>query len=134
VVVGIGVNTVWSAADFPPELAASMTSLREIAGRRPIANAVLLARFTYQLTPAVEALRDAGTFDAAAWADRQLTTGRTVRIERPDGTETVRALGVDPATGALVVADAGVPGGERRVVVGEITHVRVTDASIAAAV
>ena len=134
VVVGIGVNTDWSAADFPPELAASMTSLREIAGRRPIANAVLLARFTYQLTPAVEALRDAGTFDAAAWADRQLTTGRTVRIERPDGAETVRALGVDPATGALVVADAGVPGGERRVVVGEITHVRVADASIAAAV
>jgi hypothetical protein len=41
---------------------------------------------------------------------------------------------VDPATGALVVADAGAPGGERRVVVGEITHVRVADASIAAAV
>ena len=82
----------------------------------------------------MEALRDAGTFDAGAWADRQLTTGRTVRIERPDGAETVRALGVDPATGALVVADASVPGGERRVVVGEITHVRVADASIAAAV
>ena len=36
VVVGIGINTDWAAADFPPELAASMTSLREIAGRRPI--------------------------------------------------------------------------------------------------
>src|SRR6476646_1845363 len=59
VVVGIGVNTDWSAADFPPDLATSMSSLREIARRRPIANAVLLARFTHRLTPAVEALRDA---------------------------------------------------------------------------
>ncbi len=134
VVVGLGLNADWPAADFPPDLAASMTSLREIAGRRPIANAVLLAGFTYRLATAVEALRDAGRFDAATWADRQLTTGRTVRIERPDGAETVHALGVDPATGALVVADARVPGGERRVVVGEITHVRVADASIPAAV
>lgn len=133
-VIGIGINTEWSAADFPPELAASMTSIREIAGRRPIADAVLLSRFTYRLAPAVEALRDAGTFDAAGWADRQLTTGRTVRIERPGGAETVRALGVDPGTGALVIGDPAAPAGERRVVVGEITHVRMADASIVAAV
>ena len=36
-VIGIGVNTDWAAADFPPDLAASMTSLRE-AGRRPSAS------------------------------------------------------------------------------------------------
>jgi biotin-(acetyl-CoA carboxylase) ligase len=93
---------------------------------------VLLAGFSYRLAPAVEALRDAGLFDAAGWAARQVTTGRTVRIERADGVETVRALGVDPATGALVIADATAPGGERRVVVGEISHVRVADSSTVA--
>jgi BirA family biotin operon repressor/biotin-[acetyl-CoA-carboxylase] ligase len=131
-VVGLGLNADWAAADFPADLAPSMTSLRELAGRRPIANAVLLAGFSYRLAPAVEALRDAGLFDAAGWAARQVTTGRTVRIERADGVETVRALGVDPATGALVIADATAPGGERRVVVGEISHVRVADSSTVA--
>ena len=35
-VIGIGVNTDWAAADFPPDLAASMTSLREAGGGRPV--------------------------------------------------------------------------------------------------
>ena len=95
-VVGLGVNTDWAETDFPPELAVSMTSLREAAGGRPVANEALLAAFTDRLAPAVEALRDAARFDAAGWADRQLTTGRLVRIERPDGAETVRALGRGP--------------------------------------
>jgi BirA family biotin operon repressor/biotin-[acetyl-CoA-carboxylase] ligase len=133
-VVGLGLNTDWAAADFPSELRGSMTSLREAAGGRPIDNATLLAAFVARLEPAVDALRGAGRFDGAGWADRQLTTGRTVRIERPDGAETVRALGVDPATGGLVVADAAAPGGERRIVVGEITHIRVADPSIVGAV
>ena len=134
VVVGLGLNTDWAAAAFPPELRGAMTSLRELAGGHPIHNATLLAAFTDRLEPAVDALRGAGWFDARSWSDRQLTTGRTVRIERSEGTEIVRALGVEPATGALVVADAAAPGGERRVVVGEITHVRVADARIAEAV
>lgn len=134
VVVGLGVNADWPAADFPAELASSMTSLREAAADRPIGSDALLTAFTDRLEPAIEALRDAGHFDATAWADRQLTTGRTIRIERPTGAETVRALGVDPATGALVIADATAPDGQRRVVVGEITHVRVADPSIAGAV
>jgi hypothetical protein len=54
-----------------------------------------------------------------------VTTGRTVRLEAPAGDETVLALGVDEATGALIVADPGDRGGERRVVVGEIRHVRL---------
>jgi BirA family biotin operon repressor/biotin-[acetyl-CoA-carboxylase] ligase len=134
VVVGLGVDTDWAAADFPPELRGSMTSLREAAGGRPVDNETLLAAFTERLEQAVDALRDSGRFDGAGWADRQLTTGRTIRIERPDGAELVRALGVDRATGALVVADAAAAGGERRVVVGEITHVRVADPSIVGAV
>ena len=44
------------------------------------------------------------------------------------GGETVRALGVDVASGALVVEDETAPSGERPVLVGEVRHVRLADA------
>jgi BirA family biotin operon repressor/biotin-[acetyl-CoA-carboxylase] ligase len=125
VVVGIGVNTDWPAELFPPELAASMTSLREASGGRPIDHVALLDAFIGRIEARIEALRD-GRFDVADWTDRQLTTGRDVELVGPDGSSsTVRALGVDASSGALVVADAEAPGGERPVVVGEIRHVRL---------
>ena len=66
----------------------------------------------------------AGRFDGAAWAARQITTGRDIELVAPDGSATtVRALGVDDETGALVVEDGAVPDGRRHVVVGEIRHV-----------
>jgi biotin-(acetyl-CoA carboxylase) ligase len=123
-VIGIGVNTDWAGADFPPDLAASMTSLREAGGGRPVDSGRLLDVFLERLEPSIEALR-AGDFAGGTWAARQVTTGRTVRLEAPAGDETVLALGVDEATGALIVADPGDRGGERRVVVGEIRHVRL---------
>jgi BirA family biotin operon repressor/biotin-[acetyl-CoA-carboxylase] ligase len=124
VVVGLGINADWPAADFPAELAGSMTSLREAANGRPIDLALLLGAFLGRVEARVEALRG-GRFDVADWQDRQLTTGRIVRLERPDGAETVRATGVDVATGALIVEDEGAPGGERRVIVGEVSHVHL---------
>ena len=124
-VVGIGVNAGWNRADFPPELEAGMTSLLDASGGRPIDPRALLDAFLARLEPAVNALR-AGRFDTAAWTLRQLTNGRLVRLERPDGTvETVQALGVDGASGALVVADPRAAGRERHVLVGEIQHLRV---------
>jgi BirA family biotin operon repressor/biotin-[acetyl-CoA-carboxylase] ligase len=123
VVIGIGINAGWRAPDFPPELAGSMTSLHEASRGRPIDLALLLDGFLGRLEVRVAALR-AGRFDLADWNARQVTTGRDVTIERPDGSlETTRALGVDAASGGLVVADAG--GTERTVVVGEVRHVRV---------
>jgi BirA family biotin operon repressor/biotin-[acetyl-CoA-carboxylase] ligase len=130
-VVGLGINADWRAVDFPPDLAGSMTSLRETAGDRPFDSERLLAAFLAQLEPGIEALR-AGRFDAAAWADRQLTTGRTIRLEAHDRSETVRAVGVEPATGALLVEDRAAPGGARQVLVGEVTHVRLADPASAA--
>ena len=50
-----------------------------------------------------------------------MTTGRQVRLETARGRETVRATGVDPLTGALLVADAATADGRRQVLVGEIT-------------
>ena len=56
---------------------------------------------------------------------------RDVHLEHPDGSrETVSALGVDAETGALVVAAGGRP--ERRILSGEIRHVRLGSANTSA--
>jgi BirA family biotin operon repressor/biotin-[acetyl-CoA-carboxylase] ligase len=124
-VIGIGVNAIWSASDFPPDLAASMTSLSEAAGTEQVDVAALESLFLVELETRVEALRD-GRFDAAGWVDRQLTTGRTIRLVGHDGVETaVRALRSDPASGALIVEDPDAAGGERAVISGEVRHVRL---------
>ncbi len=128
-VVGIGLNADWPASAFPPELASEMTSLREASGGRPIDREQLLDGFLARLETRFAALRG-GYFDVGGWAGRQLTNGRTVRLEHPDGAvEIVRAVGVDPTTGALLVADhaTGGPGHpERAVLVGEIRHLRLS--------
>jgi BirA family biotin operon repressor/biotin-[acetyl-CoA-carboxylase] ligase len=118
VVVGMGVNVDWAASDFPADLAAAMTSLREAAGGRPIQPDDVLDAFLPRLETGIEALR-AGNFDEAEWRGRQATTGRHIRLELPNGrTEEVLATGVDADTGALVI-DGG-----RRVLSGEVRHVR----------
>lgn len=116
-VIGIGVNGDWEPAEFPAELAPSMTSLRALASR-PIDHDALLDGFLARLAGAVGDLRE-GRFDAAGWSERQVTTGRDIDLIGPDGTSTtVRATGVDTDSGALVVRD-------RRVFVGEVRHVRL---------
>jgi BirA family biotin operon repressor/biotin-[acetyl-CoA-carboxylase] ligase len=126
VVVGIGINAGWAPTEFPPTLAAGMTSLHEASGGRPVDLGWLLDGFTARVEPRLVALRT-GRFDLGDWTDRQVTTGREVRIETADGAiALVHALGVDGRSGALVVADATAPGGERSIHSGEIVHVRVT--------
>ena len=118
VVIGIGLNGDWPRAAFPAEFADSMTSLRDIAAR-PIDHDALLGRFLERLEPHVRDLRE-GRFDGAGWSSRQVTTERDVDLIGADGSRTtVRASGVDTESGALVV-------GGRRVLVGEIAHVRLT--------
>jgi BirA family biotin operon repressor/biotin-[acetyl-CoA-carboxylase] ligase len=125
VVVGIGLNADWAARDFPVDLGPTMTSLREASGGRPIEVALLLDGFLSHLEARVEALR-AGRFDVGDWASRQLTTGRLVRLEEHGpATEERLAVGVDPSTGALLVADSAAPGGERAIHAGEVTRVRL---------
>ena len=124
-VIGIGINADWPAEAFPPELAATMTSLREASHGRPIDLALLLDAFLSRLEVRVEAMRS-GRFDLADWTERQLTTGREVELERPDGTrDQRRVLGVDADSGGLVVEDTGSSTGERVVHVGEVRRVRL---------
>jgi BirA family biotin operon repressor/biotin-[acetyl-CoA-carboxylase] ligase len=122
-VVGVGINADWPRDAFPAELAGSMSSLREVSGGRPIDSNALLDGFLLRLEPRVLALRE-GHFDVSAWHARQVTTGRRVRIEMPDGaTQEARAVGVDGASGALIVE--GADGGERELLAGEVSHVRL---------
>jgi BirA family transcriptional regulator, biotin operon repressor / biotin---[acetyl-CoA-carboxylase] ligase len=124
-VIGIGVNVDWARRDFPSDLASSMTSLAELAGRLGIEREKLLQAFLARLDAHVRDLRR-GVFALEAWRARQVTNGSVVRLEWPDGSvETVRATDVDPNTGALVVASPDGSGPNRHVVVGEIRHLRV---------
>jgi len=126
-VVGIGVNADWPASAFPGALRDSMTSLREASGGRPIDRDALLDEFLARLETRLESLRG-GRFDVAGWAERQVTTGRIVRLEGPAGrAELVRATGVDGASGALLVEELDRAGGgaERAVLAGEIGHLRL---------
>jgi BirA family biotin operon repressor/biotin-[acetyl-CoA-carboxylase] ligase len=132
VVVGIGINADWAATTFPPDLAASMTSLREASGGRPIDGQRLLTAFRDRLEARIAALRT-GYFDLATWTARQATTGRLVVLDAMDGGTAdlpVRALGVDAASGALVVEDATAPGTERLVHAGEVVRVRLAGGGV----
>ena len=77
VVVGLGINADWAAADFPPELAATMTSLREVAGRR-IERDDLLDAFVDVRSSRASRPSATGRFDGAA-------LGRPPGDDRPDG-------------------------------------------------
>jgi BirA family biotin operon repressor/biotin-[acetyl-CoA-carboxylase] ligase len=124
-VVGIGVNADWPASEFPADLAATMTSLRELGQGGPIDREQLLEAFLDRLDVRLRSLR-MGSFDAVGWSQRQLTDGRLVRLEdRRGSSEVVRALRVDPMTGALVVENPNGEGGQRQVVSGEIHHLRL---------
>lgn len=121
-VVGIGVNGDWPAELFPADLAPSMTSLRELSGGRPIDREALLGAWLIRLEPRYEALR-LGRFDAGGWTARQRTTNHTVEVDGPDGRLTAEALGVDPDSGALLVARTD--GAPRAIDSGDVTRCRV---------
>jgi BirA family biotin operon repressor/biotin-[acetyl-CoA-carboxylase] ligase len=122
VVVGIGVNADWRSTDFPAELAGSMTSLRELAGRS-VDRVGLLEAFTKRLETRVTELRD-GRFAGPDWAGRQVATGRTVTLETHDGRREVEVMGVNELTGALEIRDPD--GTDRSVVSAEVIHLRLT--------
>jgi BirA family biotin operon repressor/biotin-[acetyl-CoA-carboxylase] ligase len=119
-VVGIGVNVDWAAADFPPDLKSSMTSLREMAGR-PVDREQLLDEFLARLEPRYEALRQ-GNFDAATWSTKQVTTGQQVEVDVGGRVVVGRAEGVDPESGALLVE------GQPPIDSGEVVRCRVIGA------
>ena len=121
VVVGVGVNVEWAERDFPPGLAPSMTSLSSLGGGRPVDRAVLLGGFLDRLEVRLEALRE-GHFDAGGWSARQRTTGRRLTVEVGDRELDGTGDGVDPTTGALLLATAD---GIVAIDAGEVTRCRL---------
>ena len=125
VIIGLGINADWAEDDFPAELADTMTSLRVASNGRPIELAGLFAAFIDRVEARTIALRG-GHFDVADWTTRQLTSGRPVRLDLPDGKSLeTRALGVDTGSGGLVIEDLEAAGGERTILTGEIKHLRL---------
>lgn len=122
-IVGIGVNVDWSPADFPPALAGSMSSLRELAGDVAISRERLFDTFLDELLDGYAAL-GAGRFDIDGWREAQVTTGAHVRIDLGDGMLEGVAEGLDAGTGALIVREAG-SSRARRVGHGEVVRCRV---------
>jgi BirA family biotin operon repressor/biotin-[acetyl-CoA-carboxylase] ligase len=95
-VVGIGLNADWPRTAFPPELAATMTSLRDTSGHAVGREAVLDA-FLGRLL-----LRYPG-WDGPAWEGRQRTTGAIVDVATVEGVVSGRATGLDGDSGALLL-------------------------------
>ncbi len=122
-VIGIGINGNWKAADFPWLLAAIMTSLRQLSGNRPIDHSALLGAFLARLEPRYEALL-AGKFDAAGWTATQITTGRQVVVDAGGESILGKATGVDPESGALLLARDGKT--ILSIDSGEVTRCRIT--------
>jgi BirA family biotin operon repressor/biotin-[acetyl-CoA-carboxylase] ligase len=132
-IVGIGVNVDWASDDFPPDLAGSMTSLREVSGGRSVELEDLLDAFRDHLEARMRALR-AGFFDVATWAERQVTTGHLVELETvagdPTPTTPIMAIAVDASTGGLVVSDPSGVAGERLIHAGEVRRVRLAASAV----
>jgi BirA family biotin operon repressor/biotin-[acetyl-CoA-carboxylase] ligase len=126
-IVGIGINADWRREDFPADLAATMTSLRDASGGRPIDRVQLLDGFLGRIEMRVDGLRK-GHFALSDWQERQVTTGRDVDLLLPDGgRRRVRAVGVDGNSGGLVIEDEDEGGADRIVHSGEVVHVRLSE-------
>ena len=117
-VIGIGLNVNWRVADMPPEIAASATSIADLAGTS-VDRAPLLARLLEALDEEVEAL-EAGRSPVERYRAACRTLGAAVELDLGDSTLRGTAVDLD-ATGALVVAS-----GDRLVTVatGEVVRTR----------
>ena len=126
VVVGIGINVNWPAADadLPPELRGVACSLRQLVGSE-VDREALLAALLDALGPRVTALATvAGRVRLADDLRAGCTTlGTIVRVDLPDTSFSGTATSVTD-DGHLVV---DVEGTLRTVVAGDVVHVRPGD-------
>jgi BirA family biotin operon repressor/biotin-[acetyl-CoA-carboxylase] ligase len=118
VTLGIGLNVNHAAADFPPELRPTATSLRQETGRwhsRPDLAVACLRELDHDYQRMLK-----GEFEALAdeWAARCTTLGRLVRIQTGSRRVEGRAESLD-AEGALLVRTQY--GHLERVIGGDVT-------------
>ncbi|NKE69175.1 biotin--[acetyl-CoA-carboxylase] ligase [Candidatus Manganitrophus noduliformans] len=118
-VVGVGVNVNIGLTDFPPELQKSATSLR-IALGRPVDRADLLIELFNQLVEQYRLVDDKALLIQAVRQHCQ-TLGRRVRVQtaRQEFEGWAEDLQED---GALLIRMGD--GNQRRILVGDVTHLR----------
>ena len=124
-IVGLGVNVDWARGDYPAQLSDTMWSLSEASGRRRIDRDALLLAWLERLEPLYEQVL-AGRFDGLRWADAQITTGASVRVQTAEEVIEGTAVGVDRESGALLVRTG--PGQPLRdISVGDVVRCAVDD-------
>ena len=116
VVVGIGINCTWPE-ELPPQVADVAIAANHAAGR-PVHTEDVLDALLERLATRLDEGWDAV---AREYKARCETVGRQVRVEIADGVFTGMATGVEDDGALVVMADGG---GPRRVVAGDVIHVR----------
>jgi BirA family transcriptional regulator, biotin operon repressor / biotin---[acetyl-CoA-carboxylase] ligase len=121
VVVGIGLNVGWASVGFPPELAATATSV-DLLGA-PVDRGELVVELLTRFGDLVTALVDATACEhmVERYRERCVTLGRRVRVQRP-ADELVGVAADVSWDGSLVVRDD--EGVAHTVTVGDVVHLR----------
>lgn len=120
-VVGLGVNVDWRGVERPEEIAATATSLAEVA-ETPVDRWRLMAALLGVFANRYRSWCELPAAFLDGYRSRCATIGQQVAVSRPAG-EVVRgtAIGI-AASGALQVRDAG--GRTVEVSAGDVVHVR----------
>ncbi len=121
VVVGIGINLAWRDVGFPPELAATATSVDLLGGSVDRTDLVVALLRALDRTADLASSAVACELLVDSYRERCVTLGRRVRIERPTDELVGTATGVQ-LDGSLVVRDDR--GGDHVVTVGDVVHLR----------
>lgn len=106
-IIGIGINCLQTAADFPPELQAMATSLK-IAGQ-PLPPAALTAAMIEALESMNCRLFTEKEQLLAFYRAHCITLGKQIRLVQGDRDLYATAIGIDPAGGLEVVLEDGTP-------------------------
>ena len=105
-VIGIGINVNWPRAEMPAEIAATATSLADLAGN-PVDRVQLLGTLLDELDAEVVAI-EAGISPVVRYREVCATLGTEVAIETATGRLRGSAIAVDDR-GALVVETSAGP-------------------------
>ena len=109
-VVGIGINTDWKMTDFPWAIAPTMTSLRELGGKRPIDNDAAARGLPRSPRAALRGAQRRASSTPAAGPPRSARPAAPSSSRSATSSVTGKGMGVDPETGALLVQpDFGPP-------------------------
>ena len=125
-VIGLGVNVNLDQSNFPDELQSSATSLKEILGQELDRTALVIALFEGISRRVSELQTGSKTAVLQAVSTRCLTLGKKISVKTAQKTFEGWAEGIEE-DGALRIRMGDQS--RRRILIGEITHLREADAA-----